>query len=117
MIGVIGVLTKKGLADFYEIFKDYENARNPRYRPAQPDVPFPGKGNIRDPEYRRELRRVCIAWGWASALLGVGFAGLIWLKRGLTTLDVSIKAVGVWDTVGRYSKTSPVRSLLRRKID
>lgn len=58
LIGTIGILTKAGLPDFYEIFKDFENSRNPGYRPAFPDVPFPGKGNIRDPRYRRELRRV-----------------------------------------------------------
>ncbi|KAI9877716.1 MAG: hypothetical protein M1830_003028 [Pleopsidium flavum] len=77
LIGSIGILTKAGLPDFYEIFKDFENSRNPNYRPAYPNVPFPNKPNIKDPNYRRELRR-----------------------RGLTTLNISIKAVAVWDTVG-----------------
>ncbi len=77
LIGTLGVLTKAGMDDFYAIFMDYENAMNPDYRDNFPDVPFPDKPNARDPEYRLELRR-----------------------RGLTTLDVNIKAVGVWDTVG-----------------
>lgn len=58
LIGSIGILTKAGLPEFYEIFKDFENSRNPNYRPAYPNVPFPNKPNIRDPTYRRELRRV-----------------------------------------------------------
>ncbi len=77
LVGTIGVLTKKGLADFYEIFKDYENARDPAYRPAQPDVPFPGKGNVRDPGYRAELKRVSVRLraGWAGGLRGVRVRG------------------------------------------
>lgn len=60
LIGSIGILTKAGLPDFYEIFKDFENSRNPDYEPAYPNVPFPNKPNIRDPAYRKELRRVCL---------------------------------------------------------
>ncbi|KAI9674878.1 MAG: hypothetical protein M1829_003618 [Trizodia sp. TS-e1964] len=77
LIGAIGVLTKAGLADFYAIFKDFENSRNPDYRSKFPDVPFPRKMNIRDPAYLDELVRL-----------------------DLTTPDVPIKAVAVWDTVG-----------------
>lgn len=47
------------------------------YRPYYRDVPFPNKPPFRDPEYIRQLE-----------------------ARGLTTLDVPIRAIGVWDTVG-----------------
>ncbi|KAI9824223.1 MAG: hypothetical protein M1832_002030 [Thelocarpon impressellum] len=77
LIGGLGVLTKAGMDDFYAIFKDYENAHDPDYRSPFPNVPFPDKPNALDPEYRLELSR-----------------------RGLTTLDVPVKAVAVWDTVG-----------------
>lgn len=59
LVGAVGILTKAALPYFYEIFKDFENSRNPDYRPAYPNVPFPNKPNIRDPRYARELRRVC----------------------------------------------------------
>ena len=73
LIGSIGILTKAGLPEFYEIFKDYENSRNPNYRPAYPDVPFPNKPNIRDPAYRKELRRVCmLASTWFPVAVAKG---------------------------------------------
>ncbi|KAI9820509.1 MAG: hypothetical protein M1832_003700 [Thelocarpon impressellum] len=77
LIGSIGLLTKRGLVNFYEIFKDYENSQNPKYHPKFPDVPFKNKPNILDPRYAEELE-----------------------KRDMTRLDVPIKVVAVWDTVG-----------------
>ena len=77
LIGSIGLLTKRGLIDFYDIFKDYENSSDPSYRPTQPDVPFKNKPNLLDPQYPEEL-----------------------LRLKLTRLPVKVKAVAVWDTVG-----------------
>ncbi|KAI9889680.1 MAG: hypothetical protein M1814_005081 [Vezdaea aestivalis] len=77
LIGVVGLLTRIGLEDFYAIFKDYQNSRDPEYRDPFPDVPFPNKPNIRDPLYLDEL-----------------------VRRGLTRPGIKIKVVGVWDTVG-----------------
>ncbi|KAI9793627.1 MAG: hypothetical protein M1833_000713 [Piccolia ochrophora] len=77
LIGSIGLLTKTGMRDFYAIFKDYKHENDPDYKPAYPDRPFPNKPSVKDPAYVRELDR-----------------------RGLTTPNVPVKAVGVWDTVG-----------------
>ena len=77
MIGDFGLLTKAGLPSFGEIFEDYKHRKDPDYRPYYRDVPFPNKPPFRDPEYVRQLE-----------------------ARGLTTLNVPIRAIGVWDTVG-----------------
>ncbi|KAL9612305.1 MAG: hypothetical protein Q9167_003084 [Letrouitia subvulpina] len=77
LIGGVGLLTKTGLPNLAEIFKDFENRRTPGYHPANPDIPFPHKPSASDPRYREELAR-----------------------RGMTILGVNIKCVGVWDTVG-----------------
>ncbi|KAI9783145.1 MAG: hypothetical protein M1816_001596 [Peltula sp. TS41687] len=77
LIASIGLLTKKGLVNFYEVFKDYENCKNPNYRPKFPNVPFENKPKFTDPKYATEME-----------------------NRQLTRLNISIKAVAVWDTVG-----------------
>lgn len=77
LIDGAGLLTKAGLPYLAEIFKDVENARNPNYRPKNPDVPFRNKPSADSPKYKKELKR-----------------------RGLSRLNVPIKVVGVWDTVG-----------------
>lgn len=76
MIGALGLLTKKGLPSFNEIFEDYEHRYSDNYTSKYPDVPFPNKPPF-DDHYVAELQR-----------------------RGLTNLPVPIKAVAVWDTVG-----------------
>ncbi|KAI9721763.1 MAG: hypothetical protein M1812_002098 [Candelaria pacifica] len=77
LIGTIGLLTKKGLVDFYAIFKDYENGWNQHYKDEFPNTPFSDKPSINDMSYAKELE-----------------------TRGLSTLNIPIKAIGVWDTVG-----------------
>lgn len=77
LISGIGVLTKKGLSYLPEIYKDVLHRRDRRYRSKYPDVPFPNKPSANNPRYVEELQR-----------------------RGLTKMNVPIKAVGVWDTVG-----------------
>ncbi|KAF2687322.1 hypothetical protein K458DRAFT_386150 [Lentithecium fluviatile CBS 122367] len=77
LIGEIGLLTKKGLPSLAEIFQDVRHRRNPDYVPKNPDIPFPRKPSADDPRYASELER-----------------------RGLTRLDIRIKAIAVWDTVG-----------------
>lgn len=76
MIGTVGLLTKKGLQYWPEIFKDVIHRHDRRYRPKEPNIPFRNKPRM-GPAYRDEL--------W---------------KRGMTDLDVTIKAIGVFDTVG-----------------
>ena len=58
LIGQIGLLTKSGLSQFYEIFKDYENSENAEYQPLYPNVPFPQKPRLSDPQYNVELEAV-----------------------------------------------------------
>ena len=58
LIGAVGLLTKAGLPYLAEIFKDFENRRNPIYRPAYPDIPFPNKTSASNPKYQEELERV-----------------------------------------------------------
>ncbi|KAG8626227.1 hypothetical protein KVT40_005172 [Elsinoe batatas] len=77
LIDEIGVLSKEGHQYLPEIYKDVMNRRNPDYQPTQPNKPFRNKPSAEDPRYKSELRR-----------------------RGYTTLGVSVKAIGVWDTVG-----------------
>ena len=77
LIAGVGLLTKAGLPCLAEVFKDFENRRDANYQPANPDIPFPNKPSASDPRYEEELE-----------------------KRGLTRLDIDVKAVGVFDTVG-----------------
>lgn len=77
LIGDIGLLTKEGLPYLAEVFRDVQHQHDPHYRPKNPDLPFRDKPSFSDPAYNREL-----------------------VRRGLTHLDVPIKVVGVWDTVG-----------------
>ncbi|KAL8732945.1 MAG: hypothetical protein Q9181_003751 [Wetmoreana brouardii] len=77
LIGGIGLLTKAGLPDLAEVFKDFQHRRDPNYRPANPDIPFPRKPSASDPRYRETMAR-----------------------DGLTRLGVRVKVVGVFDTVG-----------------
>jgi hypothetical protein len=76
-VGEIGVLTREGIPFLAEIFRDVQHQHDNDYHPKHPDVPFRDKPSASDPIYRRELQR-----------------------RGLTLLNIPIKVVGVWDTVG-----------------
>lgn len=77
LIDNIGVLTKDGLPYLAEIYRDVKNEHDENYRPRHPDIPFPDKPPASDPAYKEQLQR-----------------------RRMTILDVRIKVVGVWDTVG-----------------
>lgn len=77
LVGGVGLLTKSGLPDLAEVFSDHQHRRDPDYRPANPDVPFPRKPSASDPRYRETMER-----------------------EGLTRLNIRIKVVGVFDTVG-----------------
>ena len=77
LIGGAGLLTKSGLPDLGEVYRDFQHRRDPDYEPAYPDVPFPRKPSASDPRYRETLER-----------------------EGLTRLGIKVKVVGVFDTVG-----------------
>lgn len=77
LIGEVGLLTKKALSTLPEVFRDVQHRRDPNYRPKNPDVPFPDKPSAGSPRYVDEL-----------------------VRRGMTDMNVRIKAIGVWETVG-----------------
>ena len=89
-INDVGLLTPKGLTFFYPIFEDWENQQKmlvpPPYKPSFPNYPFPGPRPhmFPDPtEYRNKL-----------------------VQLGYTRANIRIKAVAVYDTVG---KSKPLR--------
>ncbi|KAI4261762.1 MAG: hypothetical protein L6R42_003045 [Xanthoria sp. 1 TBL-2021] len=77
MISSVGLLTVEGMVEFYAIFKDWEHQADVKYKSRWPDRPFPNKPSVTDPAYAEELE-----------------------LRGLTRRNISISAIGVWDTVG-----------------
>ncbi|KAK3167143.1 hypothetical protein OEA41_010269 [Lepraria neglecta] len=58
LIDGVGLLTKAGLNYLAEVFKDFENRENPRYRPKYPNTPFPDKPSALDPNYKIQLQSV-----------------------------------------------------------
>lgn len=89
LIDNIGLLTKEGLPFLAEIFRDVQHRHDEHYRPKHPDVPFPNKVELRGRAYGKELER-----------------------RHLTRLGITIKVVGVFDTVGALG--TPKIGWLRR---
>ncbi|KXT05529.1 hypothetical protein AC578_3711 [Pseudocercospora eumusae] len=77
LIGEVGILTNEGLPYLAEIFRDVQRKHDRDYVPKHPDLPFPNKPSALDPDYKYELQR-----------------------RRMTRLDVPVKVVGVWETVG-----------------
>ncbi|KAL8771930.1 MAG: hypothetical protein Q9194_004756 [Teloschistes cf. exilis] len=90
MISSVGLLTVEGMVEFYAVFKDWEHQAEPKYESRWPDRPFPNKPSVKDPAYGKELER-----------------------RGLTRLNITIRAIGVWDTVGALG--IPDIGLLQKK--
>ena len=58
LIDTVGLLTKKGLSALPEIFRDVKHQRDPKYKPKNPNIPFPDKPSVEDPLYLDELIRV-----------------------------------------------------------
>ena len=78
LIRAIGLLTSKGLENFYSIFEDWQYQLKSDYKTKWPDHPWPGhKPPVNAPAYQRKM-----------------------LELELTRPDIPIKAVAVWDTVG-----------------
>lgn len=83
------MLTRDGLPYLAEIFRDVQHQHDPHYKPKHPDLPFKNKPSASNPAYKRELQR-----------------------QGLTKVDIPIKVIGVWETVG--SLGTPRIALLER---
>ena len=105
-IGAIGILKKRAIPHFYEIFQDWENAGNPKkppqffetfyrlhpnFKPIYPAAEL-ARDKLRINEYIEEYRRI--------------------LHVHNLTQEVEIKCIGVWDTVGALGV--PVNPLFQR---
>ena len=58
LISAIGLLTRRGMSYFYEVFTDWENQVQPSYKSQWPDKPFPNRPNITDPRYSEQMQAV-----------------------------------------------------------
>lgn len=67
MINCVGLLTSRGMEDFYSVFKDWENQDKKNYISAWPDRPFSRRPNARELAYAQELENVGLlprrSWG------------------------------------------------------
>lgn len=77
LIKSIGLLNRRGLVYFYQIFQDWQNQAYSNWRSPYPDEPWENRPPVTSPDYLRKL-----------------------LELELTRPNIPIKAVGVWDTVG-----------------
>jgi len=80
LIASLGLMTKKGLGDFYPIFKDWENQNNPSYTSPYPAKYFPDR-----PKY--------------TMTSGAEYLAKM-VENGLTRPNIPVEAIAVWDTVG-----------------
>ncbi|KNA97395.1 hypothetical protein FOXG_02113 [Fusarium oxysporum f. sp. lycopersici 4287] len=87
MIGNLGLLTREGVEFFYPIFKDMQHWMDDDYEDPFPNIPFPNKPKGKDAAdvYRARLEQL----GYTRVRRSEGQGDII-----------TIKAVGVWDTVG-----------------
>ena len=85
LISAVGLLTKKGLGDFYPIFRDWENQADPSYYNAKDRwieaAYFPNRPNYTNPSERD---------AYVAQLQ----------KLGLSRTKVDVHCCGVFDTVG-----------------
>jgi hypothetical protein len=106
LIGAVGLLKKKAMPHFYEIFSDWENAGNLKYTPMFFDSYYehhPKEGTERPPiELARDKHKI-------DDYMSDYFRILHTL--GLTQ-EVKVKCIGVWDTVGALG--IPVNPFLQR---
>jgi hypothetical protein len=58
LIATVGLLTRRGMDNFYPIFDDWENQIKPHYKSKWPNLPFPNKPKVTDPTYFEELVKV-----------------------------------------------------------
>ena len=50
-IATVGLLSRRGMDNFYPVFDDWENQVKPHYRSKWPNLPFPNKPKVTDPSY------------------------------------------------------------------
>ena len=59
LISAVGLMTRKGMVDFFPVFKDWENQLHYKdYKTRWPEQPFPNRPVITDPAYPQKLKDV-----------------------------------------------------------
>jgi uncharacterized protein (DUF2235 family) len=94
LIASVGLLTKRGLPHFYEVFKDWKHQDKPSH---VPQFATPNKVGVNSAEYTKELEKVLFPLS-CNHVSSADF----FMQQGLSIIKVPIRAVGVWDTVGMY---------------
>lgn len=107
-VGAVGILKKATMPFFYEIFRDWSNAGNPKHHPTffntyyrlnpqlervEPPDEFIGKYDKIN-EYMQSYRDILLSHN--------------------LTQEVNIKCIGVWDTVGALG--IPINPVLQRVV-
>lgn len=106
LIGAVGLLKKKAMQHFYQIFQDWENAGNDDYTPQFFDSYYelhPDQGNGKpEPALGRDRKSI-------DMYMDAYFKRLLALDL---TQQATVNCIGVWDTVG--SLGIPVNPVLQK---
>lgn len=106
LLGAVGLLKKRAMPHFYEIFSDWIHAGDPKYKPLFWDSYFAHNGDIKNVKPRDELAQ---DRNRIDDYLSQFFRMLLSLNL---TQEVQVKALGVWDTVGALGV--PVNPILQK---
>ena len=120
LIGAIGILRKEAMPFFYEIFQDWQNAGNPRYKPQFMDsylAYLPQSSTLASPEpvgldlLEEHLSRLkSLAPDRSQIAEYMRVYRQVLMRLGLTR-EATVSAIGVWDTVGALGV--PVNPLIQ----
>ena len=106
LIGAVGILKKRAMPHFYEVFSDWENAGNKDHQPMFFDSYF---------EHHKDVEKVKPPDSLARDKTQIDHYLGEYLKILLSldlTQEAQIKCIGVWDTVGALG--IPINPLLQR---
>lgn len=108
LIGAIGLLKKRAMPLFYEVFLDWENAGRSDYTPLFFDRYFERYTDVEKKQPNLDLARDKDRIGeyldeYMNLLLGLGL-----------TQEVQVKCIGVWDTVGALG--IPINPVIQRVL-
>jgi hypothetical protein len=90
MVSSIGLLTRKGVENFYSIFNDVQHWQDEDWKDPFPDYPFT------EPKHKPKPKGPGAAATYRAWLIDEGLAR----DRQKDGSLITVKAVGVWDTVG-----------------
>lgn len=110
LLGAVGLLKKKYMAHFIEVFMDWENAGNPNYTPLFFDSFFEQTG-MEHKEKFKPKDSLAHDKMQIDTYMQEYFKGLYALD---VTQAVDVKCIGVWDTVGALG--IPVNPVIQRLL-